>query len=300
MSFHILALAPDELDSREDNAPPRSISPATSVATAFAVLATQTSAEAIRRAHALHAGSEPEVLHKLRVALRRLRSLWWAYEPLLDQKDAKLKRGEFKYLADAAGKTRDWDVLRDILMANQQKQLSHRRLIVAVEEHRTNALSLSLRTIRSAGVEEILQRAVAGAAHQLDSRSALPVLSEFAEERVARAEKALQKRVRQATEPEHSGYATLHEVRISGKKLRYLLEFFSPVLAHSHPSTIERLTSVQNELGKLNDLVTSETLLREYSFQLGEPDGVKEAVQYFDDQKRRHMRAAHEILRTAS
>jgi len=300
MSSHILALTPDELDSRKEDAPPRSISPATSVATAFSVLATQTSAEAIRRAHALHAGSEPEVLHKLRVALRRLRSLWWAYEPLLDKKDAKLKRSEFKYLADAAGKTRDWDVLRDILMANQPKQLSHRRLIVAVEEHRTHALSFSLRTIRSAGVEEILQRAVTGAAHQLDSRSTLPVLSEFAEERVARAEKALQKRVRQATEPEHSGYATLHEVRIAGKKLRYLLEFFSPVLAHSHHSTIERLTSVQNELGKLNDLVTSETLLREYSFQLGEPDGVKETVQYFEDQKRRHMHAAHEILRTAS
>lgn len=299
MSSHILALTPDDSDFWKHNAPPKSISTATSVAAGFVLLATQTSTEAIRRAHALHARSEPEVLHKLRVALRRLRSLWWAYEPLLNKKDAKLKRSEFKYLADAAGKTRDWDVLRDVLTANQPKQLLHRRLLVAVEAHRTDALSLSLRTIHSAGVEEILHRALTSAAHQLDSLSAAPVLSEFAEERVVLAENALKKRVRQATEPEHPGYAALHEVRIAGKKLRYLLEFFLPVLAGSHQSTIERLTSVQNELGKLNDFVTSETLLREYSFQLREPEGVKEAVKYLEDQKRLHMRTAHEILRTS-
>jgi len=78
-----------------------------------------------------------------------------------------------------------------------------------------------------------------------------------------------------------------------------LLEFFSPVLDGSHQSTIERLSSVQDELGKLNDLVSSETLLREYSFQLGEPGVVKEAIRYLENQKKRHMRNAHEILRTA-
>ena len=86
-------------------------------------------------------------------------------------------------------------------------------------------------------------------------------------------------------------------MRIAGEKLQYLLEFFSPVLAHGDQSTIERLTSVQNEPGKLNDLVTSETLIRDYSFRLGEPDEVKEAV---EDLKRLHMRAAHKILRASS
>jgi CHAD domain-containing protein len=228
-----------------------------------------------------------------------LRSLWWAYEPLLDKKDAKLQRDEFKYLADAAGKTRDWDVLRDILAVDQRTRLSLSPLLLAIDEHRANALSFSRRTIRGAGVEEILQRALEGARHQLDSRAASPTLSEFAEERVELAEKALKKRIERATQPEHPGYAALHEVRIAGKKLRYLLEFFSPVLGGSHESTIERLTSVQDELGKLNDLVTSETLLREYVSQLGEPKAVKEAVRYLEDQKKHHMCTAHEILRTS-
>jgi CHAD domain-containing protein len=57
------------------------------------------------------------------------------------------------------------------------------------------------------------------------------------------------------------------------------------------------LTGVQEELGKLNDLVVSETLLRQYSFQLGDPDAVKEAVAFLGAQKKRHMRAAHKMLR---
>ena len=59
------------------------------------------------------------------------------------------------------------------------------------------------------------------------------MLTEFAQERVELAEKALKKKVKRATQPEHPGYGALHEVRIAGKKLRYLLEFFSPVLASS-------------------------------------------------------------------
>ena len=276
-----------------------SITRAMSTADAFACLATSISADAARRAHALHLKADPEVLHKLRVALRRLRSLWWAYEPLLDRKDSALQRGEFKSLANAAGKTRDWDILRDLLAADRSMQHRFAALLESVDEHRADALSFSRRTIGNAGVEQILQRALTGARHQLDSPATRPTLAGFAENRVESAEKALKKRVRRVVSDKDSGYVALHEVRIAGKRLRYLLEFFSPVLDASHQATIERLTSVQDELGKLNDLVTSETLLREYSFQLGEPKVVKQAVGYLQDQKRHHMHNVHETLRTA-
>lgn len=304
MNSHILVSATAEAGpfvpvSGDDSERAHSITLAISTADAFVCLATSISADAARRAHALHLKADPEILHKLRVALRRLRSLWWAYEPLLDRKDSELQRGEFKSLANAAGKTRDWDVLRDLLETDGSMHHAFASLLESVNEHRADALSFSRKTIGTAGVERILQRAVAGARYQLDSRATSPALAGFAEERVESAEKALKKRVKRAIQPEHSGYAALHEVRIAGKKLRYLLEFFSPVLDGSHQATIELLVSVQDELGKLNDLVTSETLLREYSFQLGESWMVKEAVRYLDDQKKRRMHVAHEMLRTA-
>lgn len=302
MSSHNSAPAMEEPDasasgSVKERPLAESISVATSAAEAFTILATATAAEAIRRAHALRAKADPEVLHKLRVALRRLRSLYWAYEPLLDRKDCTLQREEFKYLANAAGKTRDWDVLRDVLSGEEPTRLSFGPLLRVVGEHRAAALSFSRRTIRGAGVEDILHGALSSAQQQLNSQVVNTMLAEFAESRVDVAEKALKKKVKRAIQPEHPGYAALHEVRIAGKKLRYLLEFFAPVLDGSHRKKTELLTGVQEELGKLNDLVVSETLLRQYSFQLGDPDAVKEAVAFLGAQKKRHMRAAHKMLR---
>jgi len=276
---------------------PATVTAASSVTDAFVLLASATAAEAIRRAHALHAKADPEVLHKLRVALRRLRSLYWAYEPLLDKNDCKLQREEFKYLAYAAGKTRDWDVLRDVLYAEEQTRASFDPLLRVVGQHRATALSFSRRTIRSAGVEEILRSALASARQQLDSRAVNITLAEFAESRVNSAEKTLKKRVKRAIQPEHPDYAALHEVRIAGKRLRYLLEFFTPVLEGSHQRKIALLMGVQEELGKLNDLVVSEALLRQHSFQSVDPEAVKEAAAFLAAQKKRCMRAAHRMLR---
>lgn len=266
-----------------------------SAADAFGYLATSVSSDAVRRAHALHLEADPEILHKLRVSLRRLRSLWWAYQPLLDRNDSELHRGEFKSLANAAGKTRDWDVLRDLLSADQTMH-EFAWLLEFVDEHRAAALSLSRRAIGNAGVERIIERALTVARHQLDLRAVSPTIDALARERVETAQKAVRKRVKRVASHGGAGYAALHDVRIAGKKLRYLLEFFSPVLDGSHEGGIARLTSVQDELGKLNDVVTSETLLRDYSFQLGAPKTVEAAVRYLEELKKRHMRAAREIL----
>ncbi len=56
-----------------------------------------------------------QALHKLRVSLRRLRSLWWAFAPLLEKGENTRQRALYKYLATAAGKTRDWDILIELI-----------------------------------------------------------------------------------------------------------------------------------------------------------------------------------------
>jgi CHAD domain-containing protein len=137
------------------------------------------------------------------------------------------------------------------------------------------------------------------ARQQLDLQGAGQSIASFAEERVQAAEKALKKRMKRAVPAQDSDYAALHEVRIAGKKLRYLLQFFSPVLEGGHEAVIERLTVVQDELGTLNDLVTSEALLREYAFQLGEAKRVKQAIAYLQSQTAHHIHHVHEILRAA-
>ncbi|MEI5997623.1 CHAD domain-containing protein [Paraburkholderia bengalensis] len=78
----------------------------------------------------------------------------------------------------------------------------------------------------------------------------------------------LKKAVKRAIGDRTSRHTSFHEVRIAGKKLQYVLEFFSPILQRDHQAVIESLASVQDVRGRLNDLVTNEALLREHAFQL--------------------------------
>ncbi|KDB09659.1 CHAD domain containing protein [Burkholderia sp. lig30] len=273
--------------------------PGISVDEAFLLLATAGAHEAVRRADQVDAHASPEVFHKLRVALRRLRSLWWAYRPLLDEADAERWRNQFKVLAAAAGKTRDWDIVRELLVAYESARHPRTSLLACVDDCRRDAVSFSFRTIQEAGLNGVLERAMDSANGQLASAASKPPLAEFAKDRVKLAEKALERRIKHATLHEVSGYAALHDVRIAGKKLRYLLEFFSPVLGVSHQATIERLKDAQDELGALNDIVASEALLRECTSRFGQPDAVDDAIAYLQDQKKRRIHRAYEMLRAA-
>src|SRR4051794_36471390 len=90
-------------------------SQAQSAQAAFASYAAPLVDRAIELAHAVRDDTSPEALHQLRVSLRRLRSLWWAFHPLLEQAENRRQRALFKYLATAAGKTRDWDIVIQLL-----------------------------------------------------------------------------------------------------------------------------------------------------------------------------------------
>ncbi|MBB4518239.1 CHAD domain-containing protein [Paraburkholderia fungorum] len=271
-------------------------SPELSACEAFVLLATPTVEEAIRCVDQLDSRSDPEIFHKLRVALRRLRSLWWAYRPLLDEADAEHWREQFKSLASAAGKTRDWDILRNLLVAYESTQRPTISLLEFVDNRRMDALLLSCKAIEDAHVTRLLERAVMSARSQLDSSATKPTLTEFARERVRLADETLNKRMKRAISANKSAYVALHEIRIAGKKLRYLLEFFSPVLDVAYKTTIERLKSAQEELGELNDVVSSEALLREFAPQFGHPEMIVEAIRYLNDQKKHHFDRAYKML----
>jgi len=63
-----------------------------------------------------------------------------------------------------------------------------------------------------------------------------------------------------------------HELRIAFKKLRYALEFFSPILSRKHLADYQTsLSAIQDLLGTLNDQVTASRLIKELHPK-GEPD----------------------------
>jgi CHAD domain-containing protein len=275
-------------------------SPDMSPAVAFATLAEPMAAQVAQRISTLCVSADPESLHKLRVALRRLRSLWWAYDPLIDRWRAKWQRREFKALADSAGQTRDWDILKHLLAEDTSTSHSFAALMERIDLLRGDALLRSRATIAGTNVEAMLTQQIANVVLQLDACSFDEPLAVFAANRVATAKKALHKRVKQVLGSPDAAYAEIHEVRIAGKKLRYLLEFFAPLIDSGNEGGVVELTQLQDELGKLNDIVSSEALLHAHTAQLGERGVVEEAIADLRHRRRAHMQCVDTLLRAFS
>lgn len=249
---------------------------------------------ATEHAAALKANSDADVLHKLRVALRRLRSLLWAYRPLLGRELDDQQRDRFKSLASAAGKTRDWDILTGLLVETLGRQQAPTDRLNSA---RAAALGDSRETLSHAGIRAVLRDALAettGALqHQPHERTPL---KKFARKRVAAAEKSLNKRIRHAGRAKRSDYAAYHEVRKAGKKVRYLLEFFEPLLTKKQLKPLKGLKKLQKRFGTLNDVVASEELLRGNREIFGNGQDFKAAFTALEKLRQRRVRAAAKLL----
>jgi CHAD domain-containing protein len=249
---------------------------------------------AIEEGRAVREDASPEALHKFRVSLRRLRSLWWAFQPLLEKGENTRQRALYKYLATAAGKTRDWDILRELL---SRKKSAASELAPRLQEARDEALATSRETLSNADVKHMLREALTSAARELNTAPGRVPLQEFANQRVAASERALKKRMKRARRAKRANYTAFHDVRKEGKKLRYLLEFFAPVLNGGHKRTLKRLKQIQKRFGTLNDIVASEMLLRDNAALLAGAGDTDAALHWLKKERKRRMRSAASLLR---
>ncbi|MEO3435426.1 CHAD domain-containing protein [Inquilinus sp. CAU 1745] len=218
-------------------------------------------------------GSDPEGVHQMRVALRRLRSAAALFRPLLPARDSDWLTAETRWIAAALGPARDWDVflaetvepleraagrgdagLRDLReraeTARGEGYEGVRRLLAAPRYAAfllTFGAWLEERGWRSPGMEAALSRPVT---------------------RLAAA--ALDRRHRKLLKAgRHFGRLTpeeRHEVRIALKKLRYAVDFFRSVPPAGQPAGKMKayrkaLGGLQDALGHMNDGVTACKLL---------------------------------------
>jgi CHAD domain-containing protein len=261
---------------------------------AFASYAAPLVNDAIEYANTVREDPSPEALHKLRVSLRRLRSLWWAFEPLLDKGESTRHRALYKFLAAAAGKTRDWDILIELIAG---KGNVARDMAPQLEAARGDALATSRETLLNADVKHLLREALSDATKALNTAPERVPLRKFAEKRVRDSGRSLKKRMKRASRAKRSSYASFHDVRKAGKKLRYLLEFFDPVLKGRRKRTVKRLKQIQKRFGALNDIVASEMLLRDNPAALGGADEVEGVLHGLKKERKRRMRSAAGLLR---
>lgn len=176
-------------------------------------------------------GLDPEYLHDLRVAIRRLRSALRLLAEVLGPKRCNFLRAELGWIGQILGAVRDLDVFIQNLQA-QARRLAEAGGIATLlaeelerqREPARQALCAALASRRFAHLMSRLEAVAASPApHRPRGRHNVPVV-EVAPILIRRAQKRVLKLGR--TVGLDSPAADLHRLRILFKRLRYTCEFF--------------------------------------------------------------------------
>ena len=225
------------------------------------------------------AGENPEFVHQARVAIRRMRSAFKLFSPVLSASFVEIYSSRWKELAGRLGGARDWDVfLAETLAPLEEAFPGDADLAVLRARGEAN----KARAQESAGIaltrKEYSQLLLAFSAALFrverptiaaQNKSSGLNLNRFARQRLRKRTATIEQRVR-----EHGkmNAERRHELRIEFKKLRYALEFFTPILPRNRLTDYQAsLSTVQDLLGTLNDQVTASRLIKEVHPK-GEPD----------------------------
>lgn len=233
---------------------------------AFKALLQACLAQFIANQHGMLEGRDPEYLHQMRVALRRLRSVFSTFAPLFPEGALSPPVTETRWLARKLGRARDWDVFNTETLprvvthyadhagiAALRRAAASRRLAAnrvarcAVKSTRAQGFLLALGGWLAA---QTWRSGMAPA--QLDAL-ARPV-GEFAN---AVLERALARVVKRGRHFARRTPPQLHRLRIAAKKLRYATEFFGPLYDGKRVRDFHAaLGEIQDGLGRLNDAQT--------------------------------------------
>jgi CHAD domain-containing protein len=211
-------------------------------------------------------GEDPEDLHDMRVATRRLRAGLQLFAEALPVGAQRL-RDELGWLGRLLGAVRDLDVELERLEGWQAEVGPEDRdslgdLAAIVEQRRQEARQALLKGLESAryrrlvnGLLSLLQR---GPSRRLPAARTLAVVA--VPELVGARHRAAVKAAKRA---QRSGVPSdFHRLRIRGKRLRYALEFVAEVYDEKTKGFVRRLVALQDALGELQDSEVAGARLR--------------------------------------
>ena len=230
-------------------------------------------------------GRDPEALHQLRVAMRRLRSAFGLFRPVLRQsRRFRLLSKDLRWASRTLGEARNLDVFLMLLerrsmddeQVKRQREESYDRVVAMLDSPRFLGMMLNL--VRWLFIGKWRERAP----------SQLP-LGSFAARRLQKdwARLAGERSLSKMREKQR------HQFRLR-TKFRYALEFLrsiNPGAKHDAKPFHAALEALQDELGQLNDMVIAKRLAAAGGIPA---DGL------IDEGRARHARADRPALCRAS
>lgn len=212
-------------------------------------------------------GSDPEDLHQLRVATRRLRAFLRAGRPLLDASWSEPLRDEIGWLGGALGPARDLDVLIERLRGDVESLGPHADaaagLLQRLEAERETARIAVVEALTSDRYLALLDR-LDGVGAPPAGRSVQPLLEVWRRE-WRRTRKAL------AGLDVRSPDAELHAGRIRVKRARYAAELAAHELGKPAARFVGRAKRLQDVLGEHQDACVAEERIAAWAAEGADP-----------------------------
>ncbi|MGH4022963.1 MAG: CHAD domain-containing protein [Pseudonocardiaceae bacterium] len=200
-------------------------------------------------------GRDPEELHQIRVAVRRMRAALKAALPLLDRSWADELRAELGWLGRALGPVRDSDVLLERLRGraaafDRAGRDAAETLLQALVAQRETARAEMLAALDSERYTALLDRlatAVSAPLPPAAGNSSGPGLLELVRIEFRRLRKAV------SLIGEDPPDELLHALRIKGKRLRYTAELAATSGGKPVRKLVESTVALQDVLGEHQD-----------------------------------------------
>jgi inorganic triphosphatase YgiF len=261
-----------------ENKPPKAVKakgsdlvPGMTIAAAFQAIGRACLHQLLSNEQILSKTRDPDVVHQMRVAMRRLRAAISLFKDVLADEQRDAIRNELKWISNELGAARDLDVfiaktleplrakhphepgLADLVSSFQkQREQAYDKAVAAVASQRFRTLVIDTAAWVEAGTWVIAGDGL---------ERAIPIEA-FAAEELARRRKKVKKRGADLADLDPHAR---HQVRIEVKKLRYATEFFSPVYEGRKArkwkeAFLSALESLQEHLGELNDLAVSQEM----------------------------------------
>ena len=213
-------------------------------------------------------GDDPEDLHQLRVAIRRLRAFLRAARPLVDREWGESLRSELGWLGGHLGPARDLDVMlerfRFEIEGLGEDGEGAAGFLEALEEERAAAYRDVAETLDGDRYYALLDRVEAAARPPLsgDDRALAKIFAKEAS-KMRKAFEALS---------DDSPDADLHEARIKVKHARYAADLASHELGDDAAKFVSVAKQMQDLLGAHQDAVVAQSRIRDWAASSFTPD----------------------------
>lgn len=264
------------------------IDPSMSVRDAFAAIAQPCIAHVLASASFAYKSDDPEGIHQLRVATRRLRAAFSVFRGAMAGNHRFRLGDELRTLQQKLGAAREWDVLVGETIAGMPKKLRKQRstesLVRIARRKRADGDKSAHAALRNPQYTDILLRLASWADNRFAFDAPLirmgtwkpDVLAGPAAEFAATAMRIYHdKAAKLGSKIRELDAAKLHRLRIRIKKLRYAAEFFGGIWPSRRTKDyLSALKELQQVLGALHDATVAASLIARLETDEGSDAGL--------------------------